>query len=157
MTAARSAHERGHDALIRAFLPLLVSALLAASAGAAEPEAVDEATAVLTSANGSAFPDELPSTSARDPEAPPLFLVTFDDYFWLDTSGSIDREVEGSLLYVDSFRLRTPDDPALGRYKLRKFKLIRYDRWLNLANRDVLLKVRSPGKRKSIMSLELKF
>ena len=38
-----------------------------------------------------------------------------------------------------------------------KMKLIRYDRRLQFRESEVLLKIRTPGKRKSLMSLELKF
>ncbi len=38
-----------------------------------------------------------------------------------------------------------------------KMKLFRYDRRLKFRDTEVLLKVRTPGKRKSLVSLELKF
>ena len=145
----------------RGLASLLAGVLLAGSANSSEPEVAPQNPSTV-----SIFIEEVAVAgpilgSPSDPAAEPLFLLTFDDdYFWLDTSDSIKRETGVSLFDPASFHLQAPalaDDQYLEHYKFRKFKLIRYDRQLNIANRDVLLKVRTPGKRRSIMSLELKF
>ncbi len=160
--ARASAHVKFRCSLLRAIPVLLAGAWAAASASASELEVALNPTpprghpaveAPMVTGEASANPIDL--------ESAPLFVVTFDDdYFWLNSADSISSESGDSLFDPGSFHLRPTDlesDSGVGLYKFRKFKLIRYDRQLNLANREMLLKVRTPGKRKSIMSVELKF
>jgi len=65
-----------------------------------------------------------------------------------------DKESEAQVLH--EFSDSDASSPGLTR-RYSKMKLIRYDRRMQFRDSEVLLKVRTPGTRKSLMSLELKF
>jgi hypothetical protein len=47
--------------------------------------------------------------------------------------------------------------PVQPRKRFTKLHLVRFDHVMQLAGNDLIIKVRGPGKRKSLMSFELKF
>jgi hypothetical protein len=65
-----------------------------------------------------------------------------------------DKESDGLVLHEFS----APDESTVrGAQRHSSLKLIRYDRHMQFLDNEVVLKVRTPGKRRSLMSLELKF
>ena len=91
--------------------------------------------------------------SANDHEALPEAYTSFASYKSSDPSIVAARHA-GEMIAADA-SVGKRRAPLHVRY--RKIKLLSFQREVELLREDVIVKVQSPGRRKSIMMVELKF
>jgi hypothetical protein len=115
-----------------------------AGAGAAKPE--PEPSKIAPSESGGAQLDT-PTDDASRTTLKSLTTLAGLQFF-------PEKESEGLVLHGFSDSDESTSNLTRRRSKL---KLFRYDRRMQFRDSEVLLKVRTPGKRKSLISLELKF
>ena len=88
-----------------------------------------------------ANPHELPKTFTTIPAAP----------------ADVAPEPDGEDLLLNVRRADTLDASPKSKRRYRKMKVLNYSRDLDVGNEEVKLKVQSPGRHRTIMSLEVKF
>lgn len=99
-----------------------------------------------------AFPG-IAVTASANTERLPAAYTSLVSYHQAEHLAAATREA-GKLLVAES-RVGKRRAPLPARY--RNLKLLSYSRAVEVGKEDVIVKVQSPGKRKSIMMVELKF